>query len=251
MKQTGRFLLLIVAVGCLAMLWGCVATRADETYRQRLEESRKRAAEPIPEAPNLTGIDKETVARGKALFNGKAACSACHGINGDIKEVSHPSVAKLNPSPTDLREPSDKTARQLTFIIKYGIPGTGMVAMQEKLELQDQDVFAIISYLLALRGQPRPRLAILEELSTANTEADLAIYKICDAQALGYTSMREACVHRLQRQDHALLIGRPPDIPATRYSEIQMSCGQQFGTDLDGLARCYRLQYGVTRQRTR
>jgi hypothetical protein len=251
MKQKSRFLLLILAVGCLAMLWGCVATQADETYRQRLEESRKRAAAPIPEAPNLTGVDKETVLRGKVLFNGKAICSGCHGTNGDIKQVSNPSVVKLNPSPTDLREPSDKTTRQLELIIKYGIPGTGMVAMQEKLGLQNQDIIFLISYLLAIRGQARPLNAIYDDLSTGSTGTDLAIYKICDAQALGDSSMREACEHRLQRRYHDLLIGRPPDIPVAQYSEIQTSCPQQFGTDLDGLAGCYRLQYGMTRQRTR
>jgi mono/diheme cytochrome c family protein len=230
---------------------GCEATRADDIFRQRLEESRKRAAEPIPEAPNLTGIDKDTVLHGKVLFNGKAVCAGCHGTNGDIKQVSNPGVARLNPSPTDLREPSDKSARQLYLIIKYGIPGTGMVPIQEEAGLQDQEVVSLISYLLALRGQPRPRNAILDDIYTGNTETDLAIYKICDDQALGDTSMRKACEHRLQRRYLDLLIGRPPDIPTAQYSEIQTSCTQQFGADLDGLARCYRQQYGMTRMRQR
>lgn len=235
-----------VCLGVAVLLSGCVATQADDMYRQRMEESRKRAAAPIPEAPNLTGIDKETVLRGKALFNGKAVCFGCHGTNGDITQGRNPSVSKLNPSPTDLREPSDKTTRQLELIIKYGIPGTAMIAMQEKVRLQDQEVTFLISYLLALRGQARPLHEIYDE--RASTTTDLAIYKICDAQALGDSSMMEACEHRLQRRYHDLLIGRPPDIPVVRYSEIQTDCTQQFGTDLEGLAQCYRLQYRVTRQ---
>ncbi|MEK6762737.1 MAG: c-type cytochrome [Nitrospirota bacterium] len=251
MKLNSKLVMLILGAGCFAIIYGCVATRADDAYQRKRAEARQRAAEPMPEAPNLTGVDQEIVRQGKILFNGKAVCFNCHGTNGDIRQVSNPAVLKLNPSPTDLREPSDKTTRQLELIIKYGIPETGMVAMQETLGLRDQDVTFLISYLLALRGQARPLSAIHEELSTASTSAEIVIYKICDDQALGDTSMKDACEHRLQRRHHDILIGRPPDIPTARYAEIQTSCGEKFGNDLDDVTRCYRLEYGITRQRMR
>lgn len=250
MRHKGRLLLLTLAVTSFALLWGCVATRADDLYRQRLEARKRSLPKPLPEAKHLVGLDEDTVRRGKALFNGKAVCFGCHGTDGDINQVTNPQVAKLNPRPADLRKPSDKSVRQLYFIIKYGIPNTGMVPVQEEARLKNEELTALLSYVLALQGTPLSQEEIFDQLHRRDGEADRAILATCDAQAIGDTDARETCEHRYAKRYLDLLVGRPADIPPARYSEIQTSCKQRFGTDLDGLARCYRLEYGMTRNAT-
>ena len=241
---------LVVVLGVVAS--GCVATRADDVYRQRQEEARKRAIQqkPLPEATNAGGVDEYVVRRGKALFNGKAVCWGCHGPNGDLNQVNNPRVAKLSPRPTDLREPSDKSVRQLYLIIKYGISGTGMVPVEEEIGLGEEDMFGLVSYVLSIQGKPLALSEIIDQVHDRDGPADRAIAATCAEKEI-YSKAQEMCEHRIRQRYRELLIGRPPDIPSSRYSEIQTDCTQQFGTDLEGLAQCYRLQYRVTRQQMR
>jgi hypothetical protein len=164
--------------------------------------------------------------------------------------VSNPQVAKLNPRPANLREPSDKSVRQLYFIIKYGIPNTAMVPVQEEARLKNEELLSILSYVLALQGIPLSQHEMFDQLHRRDGEADRSILALCDAEAIGDTDAREACEHRYAKRYRDLLVGRPADIPAARYKEIQASCKERFGSDLDGLARCYRLEYGLTRKAT-
>ncbi len=246
----GRFLLFILAAMTVALIGGCSATQADDLYRQRLEARKRSPPKPLPEAKHLVGLDEETVRRGKALFNGKAVCFGCHGTDGDLTQVKNPQVAKLNPRPANLKEPSDKSVRQLYFIIKYGIPNTGMVPVKEQAGVQEEELLSILSYVLALQGMPLSQDELFDQLHRRDGEADRTILAICDAQAIGDTDAREACEHRYAKRYRDLLVGRPADIPPARYADIQASCKQRFGTDLDGLARCYRLEYGMTRNAT-
>lgn len=202
--------------------------------------------DPVP--PGLIGPDPH-IQRGKALFNGKAVCFGCHGSSGDINSVTDPEVTRLNPRPTDLRQPTDKSVRQLFLIIKYGIPGTGMVPIQEAAGLRDSDVRDIIAYLLTLQGQPLTTAEIYTQSFRKAGEADLAIGTICEAEAIGDFEARVYCEDRYSKRYRDLLVGRPADIPTARYQEIQESCKKRFGNDLDFLARCYRLEYGITRQK--
>jgi len=231
-----------VCLGVVVLLSGCVATQADDVYRQRQEEARKRAIQQKP-----VGADEYVLRRGKALFNGKAVCAGCHGADGDINQVNSPQVAKLNPRPTDLRAPSDKSVRQLYLTIKYGISGTGMVPVEEDIGLRDEDMFGLVSYVLSLQGKPLALSEIIDQAHDRDGQADRAINATCAEKEI-YSKAQEMCEHRIRQRYRELLVGRPPDIPTARYAEIQTSCAQQFGTDLDGLARCYRQQYGMTRR---
>ena len=201
-----------------------------------------------PEAKHLVGLDERAVEQGKALFNGKAVCSGCHGINGDIKQVKNPDMAKLNHRPADLREPSDKSVRQLYLSIKYGIHRTGMLPIHEHTGIRDEDIFPLLSYVLALQGTPLSQDEMFEQLRRRDGEAEQAILAMCDEQAIGDDDALKACVERSTKRYRDLVVGRPADIPKARYAEIQASCRQRFGTDLDGLARCYGLEYGITRK---
>jgi mono/diheme cytochrome c family protein len=229
MNRKVQFLLLTLAATSFALAWGSVTTHA------------------------VVGLDERAVERGKALFHRKAACFVCHGLNGDIKQVTRPDVAQLNPRPADLRERSDKSVRQMYLIIKYGIHETGMVAIQPLTRLRDDEMLPLLSYVLALQRTPLSQDEMLDQSRRRDGDADRAIMAMCAEQAIGDSDAAQACEDQYMKRYRDLVMGRPADISRARYAEIQASCKQRFGTDLtdlDGLARCYGLEYGMARQRT-
>jgi cytochrome c len=235
MNQKGTYLLLMLAATSFIFLcWGYAATWADGLY----------------------GLDEQFeidthVGRGIMLFNRKAACFVCHGVNGDIKQVTRPDVAQLNPRPADLREPSDKSVRQMYLIIKYGIHETGMVAIQPLTGLRDDEMLPLLSYVLALQRRPLSQEEMFDQSRRRDGDADRAIMAMCAEQAMGDSDAAQACEDQYMKRYRDLVMGRPADIPRDRYAEIQATCKQRFGTNLDDLARCYGLEYGLTRRATR
>jgi cytochrome c553 len=226
MNRKVQYLLLTLAATSLALAWGSVTTHA------------------------VVGLDEQAVERGKVLFNRKAACFVCHGVNGDINQVTRPDVAELNPRPADLREPSDKSVRQMYLIIKYGIQETGMVAIQLLTKLRDDEMLPLLSYVLALQRTSLSQDEMVDQSRRRDGDADRAIMAMCAEQAIGDSGAAQACEDQYMKRYRDLVMGRPADISRARYVEIQTSCKQRFGTDLDALARCYGLEYGMTRQRT-
>jgi|CXWL01.1.fsa_nt_gi mono/diheme cytochrome c family protein len=262
------------------LLVGCVAQSADDLYRRKQEEAKKRLPAPptIEETKPITppsevqrlptptiepkvtvsgdeppaqldtpsssdDVDRQSIQRGKTLYHGKAVCFGCHGQNGDISSVSNPKVRRLDPSPADLRKPTDKSVRQLYLIIRYGIPGTAMVQVQDLAKLSNEEVLNIISYFLDLQGNPLPFETISDQRFNRHTETDKAIADLCEKEAIGDSDMREHCEDRYAKRYRDLIIGRPPHIPTARYTEIERHCKQQAAKDLDKLALCYRAEY--------
>ena len=226
MNRNVQLLLLTLAATSLALAWGSVTVHAE------------------------VGLDEQAVERGKALFHRKAACFVCHGVNGDINQVTRPDVAELNPRPADLREPSDKSVRQMYLIIKYGIQETGMVAIQPLTKLRDDEMLPLLSYVLALQRTSLSQDEMVEQSRRRDGDTDRAIMAMCAEQAIGDSGAAQACEDQYMKWYRDLVMGRPADISRARYAEIQASCKQRFGTDLDGLARCYGVEYGMTRQPT-
>lgn len=226
MNRNVQLLLLILTATSFALAWGSVTTHA------------------------VVGLDEQAVERGKVLFHRKAACFVCHGVNGDINQVTRPDVAQLNPRPADLREPSDKSVRQMYLIIKYEIQETGMVAIQPLTKLRDDEMLPLLSYVLALQRTPLSQDEMLDQSRRRDGDVDRAIMAMCAEQAIGDSGAAQACEDQYMKRYRDLVMGRPADISRARYAEIQASCKQRFGTELDGLERCYGLEYGMTRQRT-
>lgn len=250
MNPKGKFLLLTLAATSFVLACGSAETRADDLYRQQRGEARMPATthKPLSEAKHLVKLDAQAVEHGKVLFNGKAVCFGCHGINGDITQVNNPDMAKLSPRPADLRKPSDKSVRQLYLTIKYGIHRTGMLPIEGHTGIGNEEIVPLLSYVLALQGTTLSQDEMFEQLHRRDGEADLAILAMCDEQAIGDYDALKTCVDRSTKRYRDLLVGRPADIPKARYEEIQASCKQRFGTDLDGLARCYGSEYSSTRK---
>jgi len=105
---------------------------------------------------------KVNVERGRNIFHGKGACSYCHGMDGyldrlpQMKADTAALVARLNPPPTDLRNPGVlrlKTNKERARAIREGHPGTGMFPDRT---MTDQDLADTLFYLAFIRKDPNP-----------------------------------------------------------------------------------------------
>ncbi len=246
---------LMMISSCL-LLVGCVTHGVDERHRKK-QETKKRlpAASTIEEKRTIPGtvvprndLGRESIQRGNRLFNGKALCFECHGQNGDIQKVSHAYVERMDPTPTDLRMPTDKSVRQLYLIIKYGISATGMAPIQEPAQFSDADVLNLISYVLSLQGTRLSPDTISIQRFRRHTETDVVIERICEEEVSGDSDLKDDCENRYAKRYRDLIIGRPPDIPTNRYIQIEARCKRQAKNDLDRLAICYRAEYLALRQ---
>jgi mono/diheme cytochrome c family protein len=117
-------------------------------------------AESAPSQP--TGQLKGNILRGRELFNGKGVCYYCHGIDGYIDRPPRLAadtaalIGKLNPLPTDLRNPEIlrlKTNKERARAIREGHPGTGMFP---DTTMTDQDLADTLLYLALIRKDPHP-----------------------------------------------------------------------------------------------
>ena len=105
---------------------------------------------------------KANVERGRDIFHGKGACSYCHGMDGyldrlpQLKEDIAALIARLNPPPTDLRNPGVlrlKTNKERARAIREGHPGTGMFPDRT---MTNQDLADTLFYLAFIRKDPNP-----------------------------------------------------------------------------------------------
>jgi mono/diheme cytochrome c family protein len=94
---------------------------------------------------NPTPEGEATVAKGKALFEGKGTCFNCHGKTG---EGNGPAGAILNPSPrnfTNCKFHKKRKDGELFWVIKNGSPGTGMVSLTPGT-ITEEEAWTIIRY---------------------------------------------------------------------------------------------------------
>ncbi|TKB73242.1 MAG: c-type cytochrome [Nitrospira sp.] len=102
---------------------------------------------PLPKSP-------ETVAQGKAIYDGKGACFNCHGKEGD---GNGPLAAQLKPSPRNFQHHGfwrHRTEGEIFWVIKYGSVGTSMVGFGE--QLTDGEIWALIQYIRNFGGEHGP-----------------------------------------------------------------------------------------------
>jgi mono/diheme cytochrome c family protein len=117
-------------------------------------------AESVPSPPG--GTLKGDVARGREIFNGKGVCYYCHGIDGyltrtpRLEKDTAALIARLNPPPTDLRDPVGlklKTNKERSRAIREGHPGTGMFP---DTTMTDQNIADTLLYLAVIRKDLNP-----------------------------------------------------------------------------------------------
>jgi len=141
------FLLLII-VAFLAIPAGA----AEQHMMQQLVPADKLAearamTSPLPKSP-------ETVAQGKAIYDGKGVCFNCHGKDGD---GNGPLAAQLNPSPRNFLHHGfwrHRTEGEIFWVIKHGSAGTAMVGFGE--QLTEGEIWALIQYIRNFGGEHGP-----------------------------------------------------------------------------------------------
>jgi hypothetical protein len=99
---------------------------------------------PVPETP-------ETIQKGKEIYNGKGACAGCHGPAGKGDGML---AASLNPSPRNFTNPQFKqckSAGEMFWAVKNGIPGTGMIAAVNTGLLSEEEAWQAVVYERSLK----------------------------------------------------------------------------------------------------
>ncbi len=117
-------------------------------------------AEPAVSQPGVK--PKPNVERGRNIFHGSGSCSYCHGMDGyldrlpPMKEDIAALIGRLNPPPTDLRNPGVlrlKTNKERARAIREGHPSTGRF---RDFTMTDRDMADILFYLAFIRKDPNP-----------------------------------------------------------------------------------------------
>ncbi|MCE7979312.1 MAG: cytochrome c [Nitrospira sp. NTP1] len=94
---------------------------------------------------NPVASTPESIAKGKALYEGKGTCFNCHGKEG---KGDGPAGAILNPSPrnfTNCKFHKKRKDGELFWVIKNGSPGTGMVSLVPAA-ITEEEAWTIINY---------------------------------------------------------------------------------------------------------
>jgi hypothetical protein len=93
----------------------------------------------------------EVVAAGKALYEGKGACTHCHGEGG---RGDGPAADKLYQHPpadfTSCRWQESRTDGEIYWVLDHGVPGSAMVDMVHSGKLKEIEAWKIIAYLRRL-----------------------------------------------------------------------------------------------------
>jgi mono/diheme cytochrome c family protein len=136
------------ALAVFLVLSGMTAARGQDSdvLRPRVPkdqiEAVRAVTNPLPATP-------EMIAKGKALFEGKAFCRACHGADGKgLGKDIEPGSLK-GPLPrnfTDKVWQAKRTDGELMWILKNGSPGTAMAPFIP-LVITEEEAWQLILYV--------------------------------------------------------------------------------------------------------
>lgn len=101
---------------------------------------------------NPHSVTTDFVAKGKTLYEGKAFCSACHGLDGAGKQQDVRSPLTGIPSPRNFGDAAWQAARtdgELFWVLKHGSHGTDM-APYLPLYLTEEEAWQIVAYIRSL-----------------------------------------------------------------------------------------------------
>jgi mono/diheme cytochrome c family protein len=141
-----RLLLMTVIVS----QWTIAVFGADEAVLRprvpadQLEEA-KTWRNPLPSTD-------DNVAKGKALFHGKAFCVTCHGRDGKGLAEIEGLRGKLPRNFTDKTWQAVRTDGELFWILKNGSPGTDMASFVP-LVLTEEEAWQVLLFVRSF-GQP-------------------------------------------------------------------------------------------------
>jgi mono/diheme cytochrome c family protein len=94
----------------------------------------------------------EVLERGKGIYEGKGTCINCHGEQG---RGDGPGAAEMNPPPRVFRSHGfwrHRTEGEIFWVIKHGVPGTGMIAFGGMLT--DEEIWSVMQYERSFAAGP-------------------------------------------------------------------------------------------------
>lgn len=100
-------------------------------------------------ATNPLPATDEMIAKGKALFEGKAFCRACHGADGKGLGADVEPGSLRGPLPRNFTDKSWQAARtdgEIFWILKNGSPGTDMASFIP-LVLTEEEAWQVLLYV--------------------------------------------------------------------------------------------------------
>ena len=140
---------LALAAALVALGAGFVWAADPDVLRPRVPADEREAARGLTNPLTAT---PEMIEKGKALFEGKAFCKACHGADGK----GLPAELELKgPLPRNFTDKAWHAARrdgELMWILKNGSPGTDMAPFIP-LVLSEEEAWQVLLYVRSFRPQ--------------------------------------------------------------------------------------------------
>ncbi len=137
---------MLLVVGTLLIVEG-LTWAADKTIlRPRVPQDQIEAARAVT---NPLPASEEIIAKGKALFEGKAFCKICHGPDGKGlgKDIAPGSLkGPLPRNFTDTAWQAVRTDGELFWILKNGSKGTAMASFVP-LVLTEEEAWQVLRYV--------------------------------------------------------------------------------------------------------
>ncbi len=140
---------LLALTACLAFFHGTAAWTADpQVLRPRVPPEQIEAARSVTNPLQPT---PELIEKGRALFEGKAFCKACHGADGKGLPKDLELKGPLPRNFTDTRWQAARTDGELIWILKNGSPGTDMAPFIP-LVLTEEEAWQVLLYVRSFIG---------------------------------------------------------------------------------------------------
>ena len=152
-NRVGIMSMMLVVVGGILLMVEGLTWAADKTIlRPRVPQNQIEAARAVT---NPLPASEEIIAKGKALFEGKAFCKVCHGPDGKGlgKDIAPGSLK--GPLPRNFTDNAWQAARtdgELFWILKNGSKGTAMAPFVP-LVLTEEEAWQVLRYVRSFGQQ--------------------------------------------------------------------------------------------------
>lgn len=142
--------LLLALTACVVFFQGTASWAADaQVLRPRVPSDQIDAARAVNNPFQPT---PELLEKGKALFEGKAFCKACHGADGKGLPKDLELKGPLPRNFTDKKWQATRTDGELFWILKNGSPGTDMAPFIPMV-LTEEEAWQVLLYVRSFNGR--------------------------------------------------------------------------------------------------
>lgn len=141
---------LVVLVGAGVLLAGTGTLLAQERHRMMQPIVPPDQLEAARAMKNPLPYTQEIIDKGKAIYEGKGTCFTCHGVEG---RGDGPAAVNMNPAPRNFHHRGlwrHRAEGEIFWVIKYGSPGTGMIAFGGMLT--DEEIWSVMQYETSFTG---------------------------------------------------------------------------------------------------